>query len=55
MSTISLAKVEQQNLNCIWDCPEYIYKFDREYFLSSVAGDIFYTLKKLFEGRLSPP
>lgn len=52
MSTISLAKVEQQNLNCIWDCPEYIYKFDREYFLSSVAGDIFYTLKKLFEGKI---
>lgn len=49
---ISLIKVEQQNLNVVWDCPEYIYKFDRPYFISTIANDIFQTIKKLYENGI---
>lgn len=44
--------VEQQVLNCIWDNPEYIYRFDRDYFISEIAQDLFYTLKSLYESKV---
>jgi replicative DNA helicase len=46
---LSLIKVEQQNLNCIWDNPSFIYKFDRRYFISEIAESIFQTIKYLYE------
>lgn len=49
---ISLIRVEHQNLNCIWDNPEYLYKFDRPYFISVVATDIYETIKKLYENEI---
>lgn len=49
---LSIIKIEQQNLNTIWDCPEYIYKFDRPYFISEIANDIFITIKKLYENGI---
>lgn len=49
---ISIIRVEHQNLNCIWDNPEYLYKFDRPYFVSVIASDIFETIKKLYENEI---
>ena len=42
---------EQQVLNCIWDNPELIYKFDRNYFLSKIGSDIFDGIKEIYEGK----
>ena len=52
MSTLSLAKIEHQNINCLWDNPEYIYKFDKQYFISSFANDFLFTLKYLYENKI---
>jgi replicative DNA helicase len=49
---MTIVKIEHQVLNCIWDNPEYIYKFDRPYFISSVASDILSTLKNLYEHKI---
>lgn len=46
---MTIVKIEHQVLNCVWDNPEYLYKFDRPYFISSVANDILSTLKNLYE------
>lgn len=48
----SLKKIEHQNLNCVWDDPKLIYRFDKTYFVSSVANEILYTLKKLYENNI---
>lgn len=49
---LSIAQIEHQNLNCIWDSPELIYKFDKNYFISSFANDFLFTLKKLYENKI---
>jgi hypothetical protein len=49
---IGIVKLEQQVLNCIWDSPELIYKFDRDYFISSVASDILATMQFLHEANI---
>lgn len=49
---LTIAQIEHQNLNCVWDNPEYLYKFDRSYFLSSFANDFIFTLKKLYENKI---
>lgn len=49
---ISIIRTEHQNLNAIWDCPELVYKFDRPYFMSVIATDIFETIKKLYENEI---
>ncbi len=49
---ISLIKIEQQNLNCIWDNPDFIYRFDKKYFISNIANDIFETIKYLYESNV---
>jgi replicative DNA helicase len=49
---ISLIKIEHQNLNCIWTKPEYLYKFDRDYFISTIAQDIFFVIKYLYESEI---
>ncbi len=49
---ISIIKVEQQNLNCLWDSPELIYKFDKDYFVSEVGKDIKNTIQYLFESNI---
>ena len=48
----SIVNIEKQNLNCLWDKPELIYKFDRPYFVSEVGRDIFFTIKELFEADI---
>lgn len=49
---IGIVKLEQQVLNCIWDSPELIYKFDKDYFISSVASDILSTMQYLHESNI---
>lgn len=48
----SIVNIEKQNLNCLWEKPELIYKFDRPYFVSEVGRDIFHTLKELHEADI---
>lgn len=47
-----IVKNEQQVLNCVWDDPELIYRFDREYFQSPIGNSIFHSIKKLHENNV---
>ena len=49
---LSITRIEHQNINCIWDNPEFIYKFDRPYFVSSISSDLLHTIKYLYENKI---
>jgi replicative DNA helicase len=49
---LSVVKLEQAVINCIWDEPDLIYKFDKPYFQSRIAQDLFNTLKALYEDQV---
>jgi len=49
---LGIVRVEQQVLNCVIQDPELVYRFDRDYFVSSLASDLFYTFKSLYEEGL---
>jgi replicative DNA helicase len=50
---LSIVKNEQLVLNCIWETPELIYKFDKNYFISDVAFSIFESIKELYENKVN--
>lgn len=49
MSSLSIYKIEQENLNCIWDNPRLCYDYDRKFFVTDVARDIYDTIRYLHE------
>ena len=49
---LSIVKTEQQCLNCLWDDPRNIYKFDQPYFVSQVGNDFLESLKQLYENEV---
>lgn len=49
---LSLRQIEHQNLNCLWDDPSLIYRFDKDYFVSSIATEIKNTIKTLYENDI---
>ena len=48
-SSFSIYKIEQQNLNCVWDNPKLCYEYSDRFFVTEVAQDIFDTIRYLYE------
>lgn len=49
---LSIVKNEQQILNILWDKPDYLYRFDQNYFISEVAKYIADAIQELYESKV---